>query len=73
MVLAVLGLVSALVLLHEALVFTVYSDSMWRGTMALLVGAWVLVHRNRQAGWAKLALRYEEIPESDIHALELLK
>lgn len=72
MILGGLGLLAALGLLHSVLVASLNGIA-WFAILLVLFAAWLRIHANRQRNREEIRLIYEEAPEVDVHALNLLK
>ncbi len=72
-ILASFGFLGALGLVHSLLLAALYNLLLFAGILALLLPAWVQVHRTRRQNWEEVRLKYEEAPELEVHGLNLLK
>jgi len=73
MVLGVIGLLGALGLLHSLLLAALYNVMLYMTLLAILPAVWWRIRSNRRQSWEEVRLKYEEAPEPEIHALNLLK
>jgi hypothetical protein len=73
MVLAFFGLLGALAGIHSTLLAILfYTPAHCVITPVLMIG-WIRVRRTRRQGWATLRLKYQDLREPAVHALNLLR
>jgi hypothetical protein len=72
MILAFFGLLGVLAVVHSLLVAILYNNVVFVTALAVLLTAWVRIHRSRRQGWAEMRLRYEETPDCAVQGLNLL-
>lgn len=73
MVMAFFGLIAIISLLHTLLVTVLYNGLVFVPIFAILLAVWTRVHRARRKSWAERRLMFDEVPESAIHGLNLLR
>jgi hypothetical protein len=73
MILAFFGLLGALAGVHGLLLLILYSAPAYCMVVFLLFMAWIRVRRNRHQAWADLRLKYKDLPEPTVRALQLLR
>ena len=72
-ILAFLGLLGAVAVLQSLLIELLFHDAALVIAMAVSFAVCIYLDRRRRADWAELPLKYEELPEPAVHALNLLK
>jgi hypothetical protein len=72
MILAFFGLLGVLAVVHSLLVAILYNSVVFVTALAVLLTAWVRIHRTRRQGWAEMRLRYEETHDPAVQGLNLL-
>ena len=73
MVLAFFGLLGALAGVHSTLLVILFSAPAYLIVVSLLLILWIRIHRSRHQYWATLRLKYEDLPDAAVHALQLLR
>ena len=73
MILAFFGFFGALALVHALLLATLYNELLFAGLLAMMLAVRVPIRRARRERWEEVRLKYEEVPEPAVHALNLLK
>lgn len=73
MVMAFFGLLGALAGVHATLLAVLHSAPAWCATVFLAATAWIRLRRSRRDRWAELPLEYQDLPEPEVRALELLR
>jgi hypothetical protein len=68
-----LGLLIALPTVNWLLLECLYHPLLFAATLTVLLAAWMRLHAIRKDGWRDLRLLYEEMPDPEIHSLNLLK
>jgi hypothetical protein len=67
------GLITLVPVVHSLLLATLYNGVAFVIVLAVLLAAWEQIHGMRRQGQAELRLKYDEVPDSAIYALNLLK
>jgi hypothetical protein len=67
------GLITLVPVLHSLLLVTLYNGLAFVIVIALLLAAWTRIHRIRRQDRAEVRLKYDEVPDSAIYGLNLLK
>jgi hypothetical protein len=73
MILAFFGLLGVVAAVHTLLLAILYSGVAYAIVVTVLLAVWTRVHSIRRQGWARLRLKYEEMPAPAVFALNLLK
>ena len=71
--LTLLGLLIGLPAVSGALVVCLHNPLAFVAAMVATTAAWLRVHRSRRLTWGRLPVKYEEIPDPEIHGLNLLR
>lgn len=72
-ILAFVGLVGAVAVIQSLLLELLFHNTALLVVISALLLLCVYLNRRRRADWAELPLKYEELPEPAVHALNLLK
>ena len=67
------GLLGAVQVLHTILLAALFDVRLFAGVLAFALVASVVIIRRRRQSWTELPLKYEEVPEPAVHALNLLE
>jgi len=73
MILGLFGLLQLLVLVHGALLWILYRAEVFVAAVVVMAAVWARMRRDRRDGWADVRLKYEEVPDPEIHGLNLLR
>jgi hypothetical protein len=73
MILACIGLLGVLSMLHTLLLAALYNAALFATLLSALLAAWWWIRRTRRQSWADLHLKYEEAPAPVVRGLNLLR
>jgi hypothetical protein len=71
--LTLLGLLIGLPAVSGALVFCLHNPLAFVPAMAATLAAWRRLHRSRRLTWGRQPVSYEDVPDPEIHGLNLLR
>ena len=68
-----LGLLTLLPVVSTIMLACLYNRAGFLVVLAVLLAAWVRFRALRRETWGKVSLKYEDLPDPEIHGLDLLK